>query len=80
MVSGFDQQGNDPHLQEGGIDMSEIPNEIFQPLEEQKQQVFKLGTVTNLFENGTAQVRFDGEESPSQEAICIFEYIQAGRG
>jgi len=47
--------------------MSEIPNEIFQPLEEQKQQVFRLGTVTNLFENGTAQVLFDGETEPSQK-------------
>ena len=51
--------------------MSEIPNEIFQPLEEQKQQVFRLGTVTNLFENGTAQVRFDGEESPSQKQYAF---------
>ena len=51
--------------------MSEIPNEIFQPLEEQEQQVFKLGTVTNLFENGTAQVRFDGEESPSQKQYAF---------
>ena len=51
--------------------MSEIPNEIFQPLEEQKQQIFRLGTVTNLFENGTAQVRFDGEESPSQKQYAF---------
>ena len=51
--------------------MSEIPNEIFQPLEEQKQQVFRLGTVTNLFENGTAQVIFDGETEPSQKQYAF---------
>ncbi len=51
--------------------MSEIPNEIFQPLEEQKQQVFRLGTVTNLFENGTAQVLFDGETEPSQKQYAF---------
>ena len=58
-------------MQEGDIDMSEIPNEIFQPLEEQKQQVFRLGTVTNLFENGTAQVLFDGETEPSQKQYAF---------
>lgn len=51
--------------------MSEIPNEIFQPLEEQKQQIFRLGTVTNLFENGTAQVLFDGETEPSQKQYAF---------
>jgi len=58
-------------LQEGDTDMSEIPNEIFQPLEEQEQQVFRLGTVTNLFENGTAQVLFDGETEPSQKQYAF---------
>ena len=58
-------------MQEGDTDMSEIPNEIFQPLEEQKQQIFRLGTVTNLFENGTAQVLFDGETEPSQKQYAF---------
>lgn len=45
--------------------MSDIPTAqdlIEQP---QKISIFKLGTVTELFANGTAMVRFDGEDAAS---------------
>lgn len=45
--------------------MSDIPTAqdlIEQP---QKTTLFKLGTVTELFANSTAKVRFDGEEAAS---------------
>lgn len=35
--------------------------------EQPKSETFKLGTVTALFANGTAKIRFDGEEEASEK-------------
>lgn len=44
--------------------MSEIKDDIFQQ-QPQKQQSFRLGVVMDLFDDDTAQVQLDGEQSPS---------------
>ena len=42
--------------------------ELVQETEVQEEQSdFKLGTVADLFENGTAKIKFDGEETPSEK-------------
>lgn len=41
-----------------------------------KQEVFKLGTVTALFPNGNAKIKFDGESTVSQKKYSyISTYI-----
>jgi len=48
--------------------MSEIPTaqDLSMQIDQtQRISIFKLGTVTELFSNGTAKVQFDGEESAS---------------
>lgn len=50
--------------------MSEITNEVLQ--QEMPQQLnFRIGTVADLFEDGTAQIQFDGEETPSQKQYAF---------
>ena len=42
--------------------------ELVQETEPQEvESDFKLGTVSDLFENGTAKIQFDGEETPSEK-------------
>jgi hypothetical protein len=42
--------------------------ELVQETEPQEAESdFKLGTVADLFENGTAKIQFDGEETPSEK-------------
>lgn len=44
--------------------------------QQKKQSSFKLGTVIDLFQNGTAKVKFDGEEEPSKkEYSYLAKYI-----
>ncbi len=49
--------------------MSNIPSagELLQQTSNQSPQTFKLGTVDDLFPNGTAKVKFDGEETASEK-------------
>jgi hypothetical protein len=56
--------------------MSEVPssNELLEQIKpEDQQQCFKLGVVSALFENGTAQVTFDGEDSASQKQYAYLD-------
>lgn len=41
--------------------------------EEKEENIFKYGRVVDLFENGLAQVRFDGEESPSEKSYTFLD-------
>ena len=41
--------------------------ELVSMTEQEQQEPFKLATVVELFEIGTAKVQFDGEEEPSQK-------------
>ena len=41
--------------------------ELVEMTESKEQSPFKLGTVVELFEIGTAKIQFDGEEEPSEK-------------
>lgn len=41
--------------------------ELIRMAKQEKQDTFKLGTVVELFAKGTAKIRFDGEETPSEK-------------
>jgi hypothetical protein len=49
--------------------MSGIPssNEVLQVTQPVENIVFKLGAVADLFENNTAKIKFDGEETASEK-------------
>lgn len=42
-------------------------DELVEMTEQEQQSPFKLGTVVELFDIGTAKIQFDGEEEPSEK-------------
>ena len=47
---------------------------------EEKQSCFKLGTVVDLFDNNTAKVQFDGEDTPSEKQYAYLDSYIPGVG
>ena len=41
--------------------------DIIEDEDNNNQGAFKLATVVSLFQNGTAKIQFDGEETPSDK-------------
>src|SRR5699024_4505151 len=57
---------NETQYQESDTDMI-TAEELVEMTEGKEQSPFRLGTVVELFAIGTAKVRFDGEEVPSEK-------------
>lgn len=64
-------------MQEGDKDMMPTEKEYAMP-EQPKSETFKLGTVTALFANGTAKIRFDGEEEASEKQYSYLASYKPG--
>ncbi|CAK7084113.1 hypothetical protein [Tissierella sp.] len=55
------------------IDSEELVQLILQLINENKENNYKLATVISLFDNKTAKIQFDGEDTPSEKQYSYLD-------
>jgi len=56
--------------------MSDIPGAEELLVQPEQQSIFRLGVVEELFDNGAAKVKFDGEETTSEKQYAYLSYYK----